>query len=239
MTRKYVFTHLYDTEEEAQSARASLIGRFGSSLESTRIVQIPYGFILQIDTKEIPEKLFEEIRSEIEPRAEPEISRRPEESGRQAGEGMITKPVVRPSESTPEPTPHAEPVDRDLGARPTENVRESEAEPETTDREEPTGPAPTTGGPATSKRKRTAVLLAVFLGLWSWLYTYRKDKHKFWISLIIPLSIVICISAFPRSPAAWALAVLLFAWFPVTWLWSIITAGARSPSSTESIRMWG
>lgn len=32
------------------------------------------------------------------------------------------------------------------------------------------------------KSKTTAVLLAVFLGCWAWLYTYKFDATKFWLS---------------------------------------------------------
>jgi hypothetical protein len=39
------------------------------------------------------------------------------------------------------------------------------------------------------KSKSTAVLLAVFFGFWTWLYTYQINKAKFWIALVI-LSIV-------------------------------------------------
>ena len=35
----------------------------------------------------------------------------------------------------------------------------------------------------TGKSKTTAVLLAVFLGYWSWLYTFKVDKAKFFIGL--------------------------------------------------------
>jgi len=38
-----------------------------------------------------------------------------------------------------------------------------------------------------SKSKTTAVILAIFLGFWSWLYTYKKDYKKFWIYLGIIL----------------------------------------------------
>ncbi len=31
-----------------------------------------------------------------------------------------------------------------------------------------------------------ALLLAVFCGVWSWLYTYEKDKKKFWVGLLVP-----------------------------------------------------
>ncbi len=34
-----------------------------------------------------------------------------------------------------------------------------------------------------SKSKTTSVLLAVFLSFWSYLYSYKQDKVKFWVSL--------------------------------------------------------
>lgn len=33
------------------------------------------------------------------------------------------------------------------------------------------------------KSKTTAVVLAVFLSYWTWLYTYQKDTWKFWTGL--------------------------------------------------------
>ncbi len=39
----------------------------------------------------------------------------------------------------------------------------------------PRAPAP--------KDRTTAILLAVFLGPWSWLYTYQRDSTKFWIGM--------------------------------------------------------
>lgn len=35
--------------------------------------------------------------------------------------------------------------------------------------------------PSGPKDKTVAILLAVFLGHWTWLYTYDKDSQKFWI----------------------------------------------------------
>jgi hypothetical protein len=35
------------------------------------------------------------------------------------------------------------------------------------------------------KDKTTSVLLAVLLGHWAWLYTYDRDKDKFWIGTAI------------------------------------------------------
>lgn len=37
----------------------------------------------------------------------------------------------------------------------------------------------------TGKTKSTAVVLAVFLSFWSYLYSYKHDKSKFWSSLIV------------------------------------------------------
>jgi hypothetical protein len=50
-------------------------------------------------------------------------------------------------------------------------------------------------GPVPVKSKTTAVVLAVFLGIWSWLYTYELNKRKFWVSLIayLGLSVVTAI----------------------------------------------
>lgn len=33
------------------------------------------------------------------------------------------------------------------------------------------------------KSRTTAIVLAVFFSGWTWLYTYRADKNKFWLSL--------------------------------------------------------
>ena len=38
-------------------------------------------------------------------------------------------------------------------------------------------------GQTVRKSKTTAVVLAVFLGPWSWLYTFKRDQAKFWIWL--------------------------------------------------------
>ena len=53
------------------------------------------------------------------------------------------------------------------------------------------------------KSKTTAVVLAVFFGLFSWLYTYQKNKEKFWINL--------------------GLFIITFTyWGIVAWVWAII-----------------
>jgi hypothetical protein len=38
-----------------------------------------------------------------------------------------------------------------------------------------------------TKNKTVALLLAIFLGFWTWIYTYQKDGWKFWLSLALTL----------------------------------------------------
>jgi len=38
-------------------------------------------------------------------------------------------------------------------------------------------------GTMNTKSKTVSILLAAFLGYWTWLYTYKKDHWKFWLSL--------------------------------------------------------
>jgi uncharacterized membrane protein YvbJ len=38
-----------------------------------------------------------------------------------------------------------------------------------------------------AKSKVVSILLAVFLGVWTWLYTYKKDGWKFWVGIGIGL----------------------------------------------------
>lgn len=59
-----------------------------------------------------------------------------------------------------------------------------------------------------SKDKTAAVLLAVFLGFWTWCYTYKKDAWKFWLNLGLSL-------------------VSIGYWLPVAWIWAIIDASRR------------
>ncbi len=40
------------------------------------------------------------------------------------------------------------------------------------------------------KDKSAAILLAIFLGGWTWVYTYRRDAWKFWLSLILNLTLL-------------------------------------------------
>lgn len=56
--------------------------------------------------------------------------------------------------------------------------------------------------------KTPAVLMAIFLGFWCWLYTYERSKTKFWVNF--------------------ALTIVSFGyWSIVAWIWAIIDAASK------------
>ena len=65
------------------------------------------------------------------------------------------------------------------------------------------------------KSKTTAVLLAVFLSYWTWLYTYKKNAWKFWLNL----GLVILSAGF---------------WGIVAWIWAIIDNATKPAEWFES-----
>jgi hypothetical protein len=99
--------------------------------------------------------------------------------------------------------------------------------------------APSRAGKAT-KSKTAAVLLAVFLSFWTWLYTYRTDRWKFWTGLGIAVgSYVFTATALVGAPPGprptfieafgWVLCVL------GVWVWAIIDRSIK-PSSHYGLR---
>ena len=66
------------------------------------------------------------------------------------------------------------------------------------------------------KQKMTAILLAVFLGFWTWLYTYRVDAWKFWLNL--GLTVV--------TLGIWGICV--------AWLWAVISTATRPEEFFEN-----
>jgi hypothetical protein len=66
--------------------------------------------------------------------------------------------------------------------------------------------------PKRGKSKTTAVLLAIFLGFWAWLYLYKKSIGKFWLNLGL-----IIITAGIWSIVAWIWAIIDTARRPVEW----------------------
>jgi hypothetical protein len=72
------------------------------------------------------------------------------------------------------------------------------------------------------KSKTASVLLAVFLAYWTWLYTYKKDKWKFWVGLV--LSIVLSVFVF----ATFGLGAFLIwpVWVGI-WIWAIVDVAVK------------
>ncbi|MFC1929100.1 tetratricopeptide repeat protein [Chloroflexota bacterium] len=84
--------------------------------------------------------------------------------------------------------------------------------------------------------KRTAILLAVLIGFWAWLYTYGKDTWKFWVCFAINmLAFVFCalaVSSAEGEGRAYSLigaVELLFIVWSATWLFAVLDAVIKSP----------
>ncbi len=73
------------------------------------------------------------------------------------------------------------------------------------------------------KDKSVAVILAIFLSGWTWLYTYQRDSTKFWIFIIaLGVNFFLTLVTF---------GVWIFIDIPVFfgfWLWSLIDTLAKS-----------
>jgi len=90
------------------------------------------------------------------------------------------------------------------------------------------------------KSKTTAVLLAVFFGSWSWLYTYKENSQKFWVTtsvmfgipfLVVVLGIIARASASGRGIEGWMIALPGIIWYLslfAFWVWSIIDNASKS-----------
>lgn len=66
------------------------------------------------------------------------------------------------------------------------------------------------------KSKGVAVLLAVFLTFWTWVYTYQRDKVKFWSGLAL---------AFLGG----VLTLVLIGWVVLfgVWLWAVLDTAMK------------
>ena len=80
------------------------------------------------------------------------------------------------------------------------------------------------GRPAAgAKSKTAAILLAVFLGFFTWLYTYREDSGKFWISLgVSGINFVLGIA----TAGVWFLVGFLVG--IGIWIWAIVDTASKS-----------
>jgi len=79
------------------------------------------------------------------------------------------------------------------------------------------------------KSKTASVLLAVFLGPWAWLYTYRRDGWKFWVGLGISFVNVILILA---TLGVWGVV----SWIVSLgiWIWAIVDVAVKGSEWYQS-----
>lgn len=79
------------------------------------------------------------------------------------------------------------------------------------------------------KDKTVAVLLAVFLGFWTWLYTYQDDKVYFWIHLGVFGGLVLL-----ALPTFFMTLFLLPVWGFASWLWALIDTAVKTDAHFAS-----
>ena len=96
------------------------------------------------------------------------------------------------------------------------------------------------GKPPRPKAKTIAVLLAVFLGYWTWVYTYRKNAWKFWVGLAagLPSFVIFNIGLIPHNSVEYDANGNYLGWgglhfsnyvlfpallvFLAVWIWAVI-----------------
>jgi hypothetical protein len=105
MSKKYVFTHTYETEDEAKAAQTLLMGKFSSLLENLTIIPRPFGFILEIKTNDITDELFKQIKTEIDPRFVQDMNREPEITAPPAAADDSLKRTEKEPDWQPQPEP--------------------------------------------------------------------------------------------------------------------------------------
>ncbi len=79
------------------------------------------------------------------------------------------------------------------------------------------------------KDKSVAVLLAVFLGAWTWVYTYKRDASKFWVGIVLTLV---------GYPLVFAFGFGLLVIFGV-WLWAVIDTASKSQTYYQQFPLGG
>jgi len=102
---------------------------------------------------------------------------------------------------------------------------------------------PSCGTPVRSKSvsrgkdKTVAILLAVFLSGWTWLYTYRVNAAKFWIYIgfsfffaLIGIAAFVAFVAFDSYVYVEPAILVGFAF----WLWAVIDAATKSREYYEN-----
>ena len=105
-------------------------------------------------------------------------------------------------------------------------------------------------GGITPKSKTAAIILAIFVGFWAWLYTYGKNAKKFWISIGVNAAMVIIILAYFLSVLSNAISydaynvdfysgpIIVFSIFmniisSGIWIWAIVDNSVKPNSFYE------
>lgn len=76
------------------------------------------------------------------------------------------------------------------------------------------------GSVGSGKSKTTALLLAIFLGFWTWLYTYKKDAAKFWIGFGVNMTFGLLL---------WFVLMGWLVWFGIA-VWALIDVATKDES---------
>jgi len=88
-----------------------------------------------------------------------------------------------------------------------------------------------------TKTKMTAVLIAIFFGLFVWIYTIKKSASKFIVAFFTLVGIIFLysiISQFELYFLSILLLVLFFIAAFATWLWALIDTSIKPYSFYEN-----
>ncbi|MCL5070830.1 MAG: zinc ribbon domain-containing protein [Actinobacteria bacterium] len=77
-----------------------------------------------------------------------------------------------------------------------------------------------------AKSKATAVILAVFFGYWSWVYTYGRNGFKFWVAFVGAPAVIVTIAHFLNSYGT----LFIFLGLAAVWIWAIVDNTVSSDS---------
>ncbi|MGH9072378.1 MAG: hypothetical protein ACRDX8_14745 [Acidimicrobiales bacterium] len=88
-----------------------------------------------------------------------------------------------------------------------------------------------------SRSRTTAILLAVFLSFWTWVYTYRWNAWKFWTAVSVDCGLLILALATPFSAASIFFAILWWIALLVFYIWAIVDA-ATTPEAAYQTYPW-
>lgn len=81
-----------------------------------------------------------------------------------------------------------------------------------------------------AKSKAAAVVLAVFFGYWSWVYTYGRNGLKFWVTFVGAPAVIITIAHFLNEYGT----LFIFIGFAAVWIWAIADNAIRPNSFYEN-----